>query len=53
MTFDSHRPVSRQYEDEYYRYYGWRILRTAVAWARYAALFKNSSNRKLFYGLQR
>jgi sporulation protein YlmC with PRC-barrel domain len=21
--FDSHKPVSRQYEDDYYRYYGW------------------------------
>jgi uncharacterized protein YrrD len=21
--FDSHKPVSRQYEEEYYRYYGW------------------------------
>jgi len=22
-TIDSHKPVSRQYEEEYYRYYGW------------------------------
>lgn len=22
-SIDTHRPVSRQYEDEYYRYYGW------------------------------
>jgi len=22
-AFDSHKPISRQYEDEYYRYYGW------------------------------
>jgi NitT/TauT family transport system ATP-binding protein len=29
-----------------------RILRTVVAWARYAALFKYSSTRKLFHGLQ-
>ena len=24
-SIDLHRPVSRQYEDEYYRYYGWPI----------------------------
>jgi NitT/TauT family transport system ATP-binding protein len=29
-----------------------RILRTVVAWARYAALFKYSSTRKVFHGLQ-
>lgn len=29
-----------------------RILRTLVAWARYAALFRYSSTRKVFYGLQ-
>jgi NitT/TauT family transport system ATP-binding protein len=29
-----------------------RILRTAVAWARYAALFKYSSARRVFHGLQ-
>jgi NitT/TauT family transport system ATP-binding protein len=29
-----------------------RILRTVVAWARYAALFKYSSTRRVFYGLQ-
>lgn len=28
-----------------------RILRTVVAWARYAELFKYSSNRRVFYGL--
>ena len=22
-SIDSHKPVSRQYEEEYYRYYGW------------------------------
>jgi hypothetical protein len=29
-----------------------RILRTVVAWARYAALFKYSSARRVFHGLQ-
>jgi hypothetical protein len=29
-----------------------RILRTVVAWARYAALFKCSSTRKVFHGLE-
>ena len=29
-----------------------RILRTVVAWARYAALFKYSSIRRVFHGLQ-
>jgi|ERR1051326_1362292 NitT/TauT family transport system ATP-binding protein len=29
-----------------------RILRTVVAWARYAGLFKYSSTRKLLYGLK-
>jgi len=29
-----------------------RILRTVVAWARYAALFKYSSLRRVFHGLQ-
>ena len=29
-----------------------RILRTVVAWARYAALFKYSSTRRVFHGLQ-
>jgi uncharacterized protein YrrD len=24
-AFDSHRPVSRQYEEEYFRYYGWPV----------------------------
>lgn len=28
-----------------------RLLRTIVAWARYAALFKYSSTRRMFYGL--
>ena len=28
-----------------------RILRTVVAWARYAELFKYSSTRKVLYGL--
>src|ERR1017187_5789179 len=23
LEFESHKPVSRQYEEEYYRYYGW------------------------------
>lgn len=23
-SIDAHRPISRQYEDEYYRYYGWQ-----------------------------
>jgi hypothetical protein len=29
-----------------------RVLRTIVGWARYAALFKYSSRRKIFHGLQ-
>jgi NitT/TauT family transport system ATP-binding protein len=29
-----------------------RVLRTVVAWARYAELFKYSSARRMFYGLQ-
>jgi NitT/TauT family transport system ATP-binding protein len=29
-----------------------RVLRTVVAWARYAALFKYSSTRRVFHGLQ-
>jgi NitT/TauT family transport system ATP-binding protein len=29
-----------------------RILRTVVAWARYAALFKYNSTRRVFHGLQ-
>ena len=29
-----------------------RIMRTVVAWARYAELFKYSSTRRVFYGLQ-
>ena len=29
-----------------------RILATVVAWARYAGLFRYSSNRRVFYGLQ-
>ena len=29
-----------------------RLLRTVVAWARYAALFKYSSTRRMFHGLQ-
>lgn len=29
-----------------------RILRTVVAWARYATLFKYSSVRRVFHGLQ-
>jgi NitT/TauT family transport system ATP-binding protein len=29
-----------------------RLLRTIVAWARYAALFKYSSTRRVFHGLQ-
>jgi len=29
-----------------------RVLRTVVAWARYAELFKYSSARRVFYGLQ-
>jgi NitT/TauT family transport system ATP-binding protein len=28
-----------------------RILRTVVAWARYAELFKYSSTRKVLYGM--
>jgi len=23
VRYESHKPVSRQYEEEYYRYYGW------------------------------
>jgi len=29
-----------------------RILQTVVAWARYAALFKYSTMRRVFHGLQ-
>jgi hypothetical protein len=29
-----------------------RILRTVVAWARYAELFRYSGIRRVFYGLQ-
>jgi NitT/TauT family transport system ATP-binding protein len=29
-----------------------RILRTVVAWARYAELFRYSSTRRIFYGLR-
>jgi NitT/TauT family transport system ATP-binding protein len=39
LTFPHERPL--------------RILRTVVAWARYAALFKYSSTRRVFHGLQR
>jgi len=38
LTFPHERPL--------------RILRTVVAWARYAALFKCSSTRRVFHGLQ-
>ena len=29
-----------------------RVLRTVVAWARYAALFQYNSTRRVFHGLQ-
>lgn len=38
LTFPHERPL--------------RILRTVVAWARYAALFKYNSTRRVFHGLQ-
>ena len=38
LTFPHERPL--------------RLLRTVVAWARYAALFKYSSTRRVFHGLQ-